>query len=126
MAMEELVLVRPLAGAAELPVGQVEAYLSSQRFSLRDAASGLFLLCGTPAATQYARMRILTEPDEPMPPVVLIRVDPAEIQINQRADDPALVQAWEFCSWLLRTFRCAAFNAGGQNISSVFKGALPL
>jgi hypothetical protein len=123
--MDELILVRPAQDAPEFPVDQIEAYLSSQRFFLRDDASGLFLLCGTAAGTQYARVRILMEPDEPMPPVVLIRVYASEIQISQRADEPALAQEWEFCAWLLRTFQCAVFTTSGEDISKMFEGELP-
>jgi hypothetical protein len=122
--MDELILVRPTPDAPEFSVEQIEGYLSSQRFSLRDPASGLFLLCGTGAATQYARVRILTEPDEPMPPVALIRVFAREIQIGLRADEPALAQANEFCAWLLSTFRCAVYTTEGEDISSTFQGEL--
>ncbi len=123
MARNELLLAQPLpstgeAPAPDFPLGQIEEHLSNQRFRLHDEKSGVFFLCGTSAATQFARIRIFSEPDEPMPSVVMIRLAPGEIQIWQRADNPALAQAREFAEWLLANFPCAIRTPAGEDISS--------
>jgi hypothetical protein len=119
MALGELILARP-AAESNFPVDEVEAHVASQRFFFRDPASGLLALCGSVAGTQFARMRFLTEPDEPMPPVVLIRVAPELIQISLLADEPALNQGRDFAVWLLRTYPSAIFTPEGADISQTF------
>ena len=118
MAKHELLLAKPADAEPDFAVDEVEGYLNSQRFLLRDRATGLFLLCGTPIATQYARVRLLSEPDEPMPPVVLIRVNPREIRIWQRGMAESLVQARALAEWLIGRFQCGIFTPEGEDISA--------
>lgn len=121
MARHELLLVRPLDGAHDFPANEIEAHLSSQRFFLRGTSENSFLLCGSAQATQFARVRILSEPDEPMPPVVMIRVNAGEIQVWQRADEPALRQAEQFTHWLLDSYSCRVFTPEGEDISNALE-----
>jgi len=115
--MHELLLAQPSESAPDLPTDQIEAWLRNQRFLLRDEQRGTFLLCGNPAATQYTRMRLLTEPDEPLPTVVLVRIQDREIQIWQRAEDSALLQAKELVQWLVTNLECRIMTPEGDDMT---------
>ena len=120
MRAPELLLLRPTEG--ELPPADVEAQLASMPFSLRDA-SGLFLLCGDAHGTQFARMRLLTEPDEPMPPAALVRVSAQEVQLWQRCTDEALGQAREFAEWMRSTYACRITDPEGRDYTESLDAA---
>jgi hypothetical protein len=115
--VHELLLAQVPEQAPDLDGAAVEAWLRNQRYLLQDDTQGVFLLCGDAAGTQYTRVRLLTEPDEPLPPVVIVKILPREVHIAQRADVPSLIQAKELAEWLVGSMGCRITTPEGDDMT---------
>jgi hypothetical protein len=112
MPAAEALFATPAEG--EFPVLDIEAWLTGQPFLLRDD-TGLFLLCGDGISTQYARQRMLMEPDQPQAPVALVRLKPQAVAIHQRCSEESLRQARNFVEWLRDTYPCRITGPDGRD-----------
>jgi hypothetical protein len=115
--VHELLLAQVPEQAPDLDGAAVEGWLRNQRYLLKDEAQGVFLLCGDAAGTQYTRIRLLTEPEESLPPIVVVRILPREVHIAQRADVPALLQAKELAEWLVGSMGCRIMTPEGDDMT---------
>jgi hypothetical protein len=106
----------------EFPVSEIEAWLAGQPFLLRDD-TGLYLLCGDGPSTQYARLRMLTEPDQPLAPAALVRIKPQAIAVHQRCPDESLRQARKFVEWLRDTYPCKITGPDGRDYTDSIAAA---
>lgn len=106
----------------EFPVSEIETWLTEQPFLLRDE-TGLFLLCGTGTSTQYARQRMLMEPDQPHAPVALVRLKPQGIAVHQRCQEESLRQAREFVEWVRDTYPCRITGPDGHDYTDSLSAA---
>ncbi len=112
MPAAEALFATPAQG--EFPVPDIESWLNRQPFLLRDE-SGLFLLCGDGPSTQYARQRMLMEPDQPHAPVALVRLKPQAIAVHQRCSEESLRQARKFVEWIHETYPCRITGPDGRD-----------
>jgi hypothetical protein len=112
MPAAEALFATPTEG--EFPIAEIEEWLAGQPFLLRDS-TGLFLLCGDGVSTQYARQRMLMEPDHPHAPVALVRLKPQAIGVHQRCSEESLRQAREFVEWLHDTYHCRITGPDGHD-----------
>jgi hypothetical protein len=100
-------------------VEEIEDHLGSRPFSFRDPNSDppMFLLCGNAGATEYSRKLVLTRPDEPYPPMALIRIKPDAVHVSNMCGPDALVQAEQFAEWLTSRYPCRIFDSQGDEYS---------
>ena len=90
---------------------EIEAQVLSMPFSLR-ADDGIYFLCGSAHATQYARSTLLEEPGDTYPAVAVVHISADDVRLGQRCNDDALRQARKLAEWLRRTYDCTVYGDG--------------
>ena len=90
---------------------EIEAQVLSMPFSLR-AGDGIYFLCGSAHATQYARGTLLEGSGDAYPPVAVVHLSADGVRLGQRCTDEALRQARELAEWLRSTYDCSVYGDG--------------
>lgn len=104
---------------------EIEAEVMSMPFSLR-AAAGIYLLCGSAHATQYARVALLEGSGDTYPAVAVVRVSADDVRLGQRCTDDALRQARALAEWLRRAYDCAIYGDGIDYTDATRETVAPL
>jgi hypothetical protein len=96
------------------------AAIASIGFSYRDPhVPQMFLIFDNAESRERCREVREDDPYASLPHVLLIRVEPDEVYINQFAGERFDEYARAFVTWLLATYSCRVFNDFGKQITDL-------
>ena len=115
LAQEEL-RFEPNKGSFD--VGQVAARIETLGFSFRDKLEpAVFVVCLDEASRAHARERREQAPERGFPYVLLIRVEPEQIDVVLFAGPEFGPLAAEFIGWLVAKYDCRVQNESGRDLT---------
>jgi hypothetical protein len=110
----------PLSGVFD--VERVAEAIKSIGLSVRDEfVPSIFLIFLDEESRDVHLMRRRSDPSAPLPYVLLIRVDPGVICVNQFAGPEYAEQSRAFLTWLAKNSACRLRNEEGTDLTAEWK-----
>jgi hypothetical protein len=82
------------------------------------AVPAIFLIFRTETSKARCEASIARDPNGPLPYVLLIKVEPDEIVVNQFAGSDFAEYSRTFLTWLLANYACTASNEEGTDLTA--------
>lgn len=112
---EELIFV-PRDGTFD--VDRLSQRILEIGYSFRDEIDpAVFMVCMDEESREYSCKGRQEAPEEGFPYVLIIRVEPEQVMVNQFAGPEFLDYSREFVTWLVENFPCRVRNESGQDLT---------
>jgi hypothetical protein len=117
---EQELYFTPLSGNFDLE--RVAEAIKSIRLSVRDEfVPSMFLIFLDEESRDAHLMRRRSDPSAPLPYVLLIKVEPGEICVNQFAGPEYAERSRAFLMWLAKNSACRLRNEEGTDLTAEWK-----
>jgi hypothetical protein len=116
LQQQELYL-SPISGSFD--VEQVMAAVRPLGFALQDpTVPSIFMIFDNEVSRERCAAELKQNPEAALPYVLIIKIEPDEILLNQFAGPDYAEYSRSFLTWLLSQYPCEAWNEEGTDLSA--------